>query len=195
MGKDQGGCGKKKHGKGCKCKKCKVEYRHIKCVKEKTFKKKYDIKVSCDKCKTRCDADSGVWNAGVIPPAGSGFVNSPTNSGRYNVVDGVVHATTAYAVDGPQRVVKTDFSRAAVTLPIPASSSGNFKGVILWVTQIPDGGKTTIIRTRLRLRESTIAEIKPNDILIATNEDIPPVVRSCYQVWIKVTYDCESCCC
>jgi len=194
MGKD-GGCGKRKHGKGCKCKKCIVEYRHIKCVKEKTCKKKYDIKVKCDKSRARCDADAGVWNASLIPPAGSGFVNSPLNFGRYNVVDGVVHATTAYAVDGPARAVKTDFSRAALTLPVPAASGGSFEGVVLWVTQVPDGGKSTIIRTRLRLRESTIAEIKANDVLIATNEDIAPTIRSCFQVWIKVTYTCDPCAC
>ena len=193
MGKEHG-CGK--HRKGCKSKKCTTEYRHVKCIKEKTTKRKYDIKVRCDKSKTRCDSDAGVWNAALIPPAGSGFVNSPSITfGRYSVVDGTVHATTAYAVDGPARAVKTDFSRAALTLPVPAATSGSFTGVILWVTQVPDGGKSTIIRTRLRLRESTIAEIKPNDILIATNEDKPPTVRNCYQVWIKVTYDCDPCAC
>lgn len=181
--------------KRCKCKKCVVKYKEVKCVKTKTKKHKYDIDIKCNKCFNRCDSDAGIWNAGLVYPAGSAFVNSPKNLGNYVVVDGKVQATAAFATDASGRPVKTDFSRARLTLPVPAANNGNFKGVILHVGAVPDGGKTNIIRSRLKYSESTVATIGPNDTLIATNEDIAPTVRLCYQVWIKVTYDCEKTCC
>jgi len=186
---------KRKHDRKCKCKKCIVEYRHIKCVKSETKKQKYDVRISCNKCRDKCESDTGEWNAALIYPAGSGFVNIPNNKGRYSTVNGVVHATAAVATDGPGRAVPTDFARAILSLPVPAAQDGSFKGVILHVSAIPDGGKTVIVRSRLKLRDTTIAEIKSNDTIIATNSDIAPAVRPCYQVWIKVTYNCSGTCC
>lgn len=183
------------HGKKCKCKKCVVKYREIKCVKSKTERCKYDINVQCKKNASRCDSDSGVWNAGLVYPSGSAFINSPNNLGNYIVVDGSVHATAAFATDATGRPVKTDFAGALLTLPVPAAPSGNFQGVILHVGAVPDGGKNNIIRSRLEMKESTLARIKPNASLLATNEDIAPTVRMCYQVWIKVTYDADPCQC
>lgn len=186
---------KRKHDCKCKCKKCIVEYRHIKCVKSETKKRKYDVRISCNKCRDKCEADTGEWNASLVYPAGSGFVNSPDNKSRFNVVNGVVHATAAFATDGPGRAVPTDFACALLALPVPAVQDGSFKGVILHVSAVLDGGKTVIVRSRLKLQDTTIAAIKSNDTLIATNTDIAPPVRLCYQVWIKVTYNCKSCCC
>jgi len=184
---------KYKHGKRCKCKKCVVKYKEIKCIKSKTDRFKYDINVQCQKNRSRSESDSGVWNAGLTYPAGSSFVNSPTNLGNYIVVDGVVHATAAFATDGSGRPVKTDFAGALLTLPVPADQSGNLEGVILHVGAVPDGGKTNIIRSRVEKADSTLGRIHPNRSLIATNEDIAPSVRVCYQVWIKVTYNADPC--
>lgn len=185
---------KRSHGKKCKCKKCVVKYKEIRCIKTKKEKCKYDINIQCNKNFGRCDSDSGVWNAGVIYPAGSAMVNSPTNLGNYIVVDGVVHATAAFSTDGSGRPMKTDFDRALITLPVPAANNGNFQGVILHVAAVPEGGKTVITRSRLGFLESTLAQIKPNGTLIATNEDIPPTTRLCYQAWLKVTYNCAKSC-
>lgn len=180
--------------KGCRCKKCVVKYRKVKCIHTKDKKCKFDIAVSCNKCRNPCDADTGLWNATLVHPAGSGFVNSPTNAGRYNVVNGQVQAVAAFALDGPGRAVKTDFSGAVLALPIPAANTANFKGTIIYVTDIPDGGKKTIIVGRFEFQEETVARIRPQSVVIATNEDVAPTVRPCYQVWIKMNYDCGSCC-
>ena len=196
MGKPSTSCKRKRHhGKRCKCKKCVVKYREIRCVKTKTTKQKYDINIRCNRKSNKTVSDVGEWNAGLVYPAGSGFVNAPNNKGRYVIVNGQVHATTALANDGPGRAVKTDFSGAALSLPVPAADNGNFNGVILHVSAVPDGGKTLIARSRLKFSSQNVAQIGSNATLIATNEDLPPPVRPCYQVWIKVSYDVAPCFC
>jgi hypothetical protein len=137
--------------------------------------------------------DTGTWNAKMIYPAGSGFVNSPDNIGRYNIVHGTVHATAAFATDGPGRPVKTDFARAILTLPIPASNKCPLKGVVLHVADVQDGGKSTITVGRFTYQSSTIAQISADSVQIFTNDDLVPSIRPCYQVWIKLTYTADEC--
>jgi len=182
------------HKKNCKCKKCVVKYRKVKCVYQKDKKCKYDINISCDKNRNICDADTGLWNATLIHPAGSAVVNSPCNLGRYNVVNGTVHAVAAFALDLSGRMVKTDFARAILTLPVPAANNSNFKGVIVYVVAVGENHKNSIAVGRFEYQEATVARIKSDSVVIATNEDIAPTVRPCAQVWIKMTYDCTSCC-
>ncbi len=186
---------KRHHGKRCKCKKCVVKYREIRIVKTKTTKQKYDINIRCNRKSNKAFSDVGEWNAGLVYPAGSAFVNIPNNRGRYVIVLGKVHATTALTTAGPGRPVPTDFSGAALSLPIPAANNGTLSGVILHVSAVADGGKTVITRSRLKFSSQDVAQIGTNATLIATNDAIAPVVRPSYQVWIKVSYDVAPCFC
>jgi len=79
-------------------------------------------------------------------------------------------------------------------LPIPAANTSNFKGTAIFVTAIPDGGKKNIAITRFEFQESTVARIRSENVILATNDDIAPTVRPCYQVWIKMSYDCSTSC-
>lgn len=182
------------HKKDCKCKKCVVKYRQVKCVYKKDQKCKYDISVSCNKNRNFCDADTGPWNATLIHPAGSAVVNSPYNLGRYNIFNGTVHAVAAFALDLSGRPVKTDFALTIMTLPVPAANTSTFKGTIVYVIDVDGLGKKNIIVGRFEYQEATVARIKSNSVVMATNDAVPPSVRPCAQVWIKMTYDCSPSC-
>jgi len=179
----------------CKRKKRYSKKRHVQCHSSKDKKCKYDITVKCDRNKHYTDADTGVWNASLVHPAGSGFVNSPKNFGRYNIVNGRVHAVAAFALDGAGRPVKTDFAGAVLALPVPAANNANFSGTIIYVSSVADGGKQNGVVGRFEFQEETVARIRPNSVQIATNTDIAPTVRPCYHVWIKMTYDTHVRCC
>jgi hypothetical protein len=152
--------------------------------------------VRCDRNQHFTEADTGVWNATLVHPEGSAFVNSPTNFGRYNIVDGRVHAVAAFSLDGAGRPVKTDFAGAVLALPVPAANNSSFSGTIIYVSSVPDGGKENGVVGRFEFQEETVARIRPNSVQIATNEDIAPTVRPCYHVWIKMTYNTQAqvCC-
>jgi hypothetical protein len=182
-----------KHKDSCSCKTCVTKCRKITCVKDETKRHKYNIGIRSDQCTVRTDADTGTWNAKVIYPAGSAFVNSPNNIGRYNIVDGVVHATSSFATDGPGRLVKTDLANAIVALPVPASRKGPFNGTIIHVYAVQDGGKTTIAVGRIEYQSDTVARIRSSDLALATNEDQVPNVRPCYAVYVKLTYQVSEC--
>lgn len=185
-----------KHKDTCSCKRCVTKCRKITCVNEKTRKYKYDIGIQSNPFRGNKDTDTGAWNAKVIYPAGSAFVNSPNNVGRYNVVDGVVHATAAFATDGPGRLVKTDLAGGIIALPVPAerSSSSNASfGTIIHVYDVQDGGKSAIAVGRVEYQSDTIARIRSSDLAIATNENQVPNVRPCYSVYLKLTYQASKC--
>jgi hypothetical protein len=188
--------GHRKKCRDCEGKGCPTKYRRVRKVREGDKKCRVDIRLETNPCRDLCKADTGLWNAGLYFPSGSGFINSPTNAGRYNIVDGVVQGVTAFVIDGPGRPVASDFQRAILTLPVPGrepaidlEDNERFIGTILFVSAVGDGGRKVIIRGNLEFQEPTIARIAPEGLVIAAN-NVAPTVRPCYQVWIHIKYEC-----